>query len=262
MFRYTILIIAFLFLQNANKWTPGQSINLHAEYINIDHLHNIYLVQQNKLLKYDQLGEKLCEYSINYSGSITSIDVSDPMRILLYYEDYNQLVFLDNKLAPIGSTVVLDDFNFGYTKVVCSSEQGGFWVYSLQKQQLFYINSNMQIEQKSVSIGSVLTINSVPNFIYEKNNKLYLNIPEEGIYVFDIYGYYIKKIPIKMLSNFQLNENNIIYPVKNKIVRFNQLQLNFDTTQVTELGRIEDIKIERNIAIVQYENKVQIFNYK
>ena len=79
MFRLTILIISFLFFQNANKWTPGRSINLHAEYINIDHLHNIYLIQQNKILKYNQSGEKLSEYSMNYSGNITSIDVSDPM---------------------------------------------------------------------------------------------------------------------------------------------------------------------------------------
>ena len=45
----------------------------------------------------------------------------------------------------------------------------------------------------------------------EHNNYLYLNCPQIGIYVFDIFGAFSKVISIKGLSHFQVSDQLIYF---------------------------------------------------
>jgi hypothetical protein len=54
--------------------------------------------------------------------------------------------------------------------------------------------------------------NVMPNFMVD--NWLYVNDPEKGIFIFDIYGTYARTIPVKGLDFFQVISSKIYY-VKN-----------------------------------------------
>ena len=58
--------------------------------------------------------------------------------------------------------------------------------------------------------------NATPNYILEYDNKVYLNVPNSGVYIFDLYGTYISKIELKDLEKFQIIDNKIYFTQNNE----------------------------------------------
>lgn len=262
MIQIVFILFFSLNLINNNDWVFQKKLNLNIESIEIDNLQNIYTLKNTTVSKYDKKGNFLSEYSNSQYGNITSCDISDPMRILLFYEEYNQVIFLDNELAEISSPIMLDDLNQGQVKLACSSEQSGFWIYSQQNQELLHYNTDLHLINKSQRLSSVIVENIEPNFLIEKNNKLYLNIPGYGIMLFNIYGNYMKTIPIKELDDFQVKNQKIIFNTENCLVQFNIALIDYDTLCFNLEKSTYDIKTERDIAIILDENGLSIYNYE
>ncbi|MFH2096168.1 MAG: hypothetical protein ABIJ16_10720, partial [Bacteroidota bacterium] len=97
-----------------------------------DHLGNLYTVDGLKFAKYNPDGEETAHYSNAYYGEISYADVTDPYRILLYYRDFNQILFLDKELSEIASPIFLSDLSVEQATIACTSNRGGFWVYDRQ----------------------------------------------------------------------------------------------------------------------------------
>ncbi|NOZ46295.1 MAG: hypothetical protein GXO79_05885 [Chlorobi bacterium] len=262
MHRLFVYFIIFFFGQFNNPQIVIKEIKINSNFLATDHFRNFYIIKDNQLLKYDKEGNYISDYSNSIVGTITSIDVSDPQRILLFYEDFNQLIFLDNKLAEIGSPILLDDLSLGNIILSCSAEQGGFWIFDQTLQQLLYFNKNLALEYKSNNIRTISNVQGEPNFLLEKNSNLYLNIPETGILIFNNFGFFTKLIPIKNLKTFQVINQNIIYNSANSVIQFNRNTFNYDTLYVASFNNIEDIKLEQNIGYIRRKEFVDIVKIK
>jgi hypothetical protein len=59
-------------------------------------------------------------------GDISFVDASNMLRILVFYKDFLQVVFLDNTLSANGETVSFDKIGFQQAQLVCSSHIGNF----------------------------------------------------------------------------------------------------------------------------------------
>ena len=94
-----------------------------------DNLGNIYLVKGDELKKYNSKGELLKVFSNKKLGAISSIDASNPLRVLLFYKDQSQLVILDSQLSPNGNPIDLLGMNLEQSDVVCSSFNNGIWLF-------------------------------------------------------------------------------------------------------------------------------------
>ena len=54
----------------------------------------------------------------------------------------------------------------------------------------------------------------------EHKNKVYLTDPDHGVYVFDIYGNYIKRIPIKGIRKLRISNDRLFYMKASEMVAF------------------------------------------
>ena len=80
-------------------------IKVSALFFTTDNLQNIYAVTDDfKVVKYDSSGQLLHTYSNKSLGQPTSLDVSNPMKLMLYYKDFSTIVWLDNTLSEITET--------------------------------------------------------------------------------------------------------------------------------------------------------------
>jgi len=77
-------------------------------------------------------------------------------------------------------------------------------------------------------------MNIQPNFLIEHNGKLYLNSPNDGILIFDIYGSYLKTIPLKNLESFQVQYPYIFYTLNKKFYSFHLLT--FENIEITDIS--------------------------
>ncbi len=73
------------------------TINVNADvYIGYDVLQNYYYTKDNILFK--QNGDQILTYMNVSLGKITKVDILNPLKIVVFYEDFNTVVFLDNQL--------------------------------------------------------------------------------------------------------------------------------------------------------------------
>lgn len=184
---------------------------------NADNIGNVYLTQESELRKYLNNGKLFARYSNLQLGEISSIDATNPLKILVYYRDLQQIVFLDNQLSTNSEPVSLSNLGYEQSDLVCSSANNSFWIYNKQNNELLRFNESSKKIANTGNLKQVLQSNLSPNFMMEHNGNLYLNCPETGIYVFDVFGGYVKLIALKNISTFRANEN-ILYFQKDSLL--------------------------------------------
>lgn len=179
--------------------------------IEIDAFGNIYAIHEMQITKYNPKGILQKKFSTKRYGRIDFVDAMNPLKILVYYKDFQQLLFLDNQLTQTSDMISLEKLGYEQASLVCSSANNSFWVYDKQNNELVRFDSEMKPIVKTGNIKRILDIDIKPNFMKEHNNYLYLNCPAEGILVFDIYGTFYKTVPLKKLKDFEIVNGDIFY---------------------------------------------------
>ena len=245
----------------AQKLYLQKEFSIQADFFTVDNFENIYTVKGDELFKFNKHGDLLNQYSSKLLGNITSIDVSNPLKILVYYQDLAQIVFLDNTLSSQNNTLALDEINLEQVNLVCSSVNSSIWAYDPQLIRLVRLDNNSAIIAESANIYTQIRGELNPNFMVERNNWLYLNNPEKGILVFDIFGAYAKTIPLKNLSYFQIAEGKIYYATGQKLNCFDQKTLSETSLEIPHTA-INNIRMGKNKLFVLDSHSIKVYEIR
>jgi hypothetical protein len=170
--------------------------------------------------------------------------VTNPLKIQVFYKDFQQILFLDNQLSESNSSISLEKLGYEQCGLTCTSANNSFWIYNKQNNELIRLNNDLEPFIKTGNLKRILEIDISPNFMREHNGYLYLNCPKEGILVFDIFGTYYKTIPIKNLTEFIIQNSNIIYYKKGVLYEY----------QTQTFTSNEKIFNDSNLVNVIYQN--------
>jgi hypothetical protein len=218
----TTIFIAILFnVIILSDYHFVQTVKAPGDIHYSDPMGNVYIVKNNTLKKFNTSHVESGVYTNTFLGNIQSVDVSDPLRILIFYKDHNQVVWVDNFLSEILSPVWLDVLGADQAELVCSSNQGGLWVFNGLNNQLQYYNVNLELVNESPSLNLLTGPDISPTFMLEKSRSLYLNIPGTGILVFDRFGSYSKTLPVETPSLFQVTDSYVYYMSEEKLYSYN-----------------------------------------
>lgn len=214
--------LAFLCLAFTRSQEPRPMVLKAAfDFFTTDNIGNIYTVKEDELIKYLPDGKFFARYSNLRLGSISSVDVTNPLKIVLYYRDFQQIIFLDNQLSINSEIVSLEKLGYEQTDLVCASANNSFWIFSKQNNELYRFNENSRRITATGNLKQVLNTDLSPNYMMEYNGYLYMNCPETGIYVFDIFGTFNRIIAIRNLSQFQVNDNILYYQKDSSFCSYN-----------------------------------------
>ncbi|MGE0089032.1 MAG: hypothetical protein AB7S50_06095 [Bacteroidales bacterium] len=237
-----------------------KDIPLKGELINTDHLGNIYTVNNITLTRFSALQNTIQSYSNNLLGGIHSIDVTDPFRIIIFYKEFNTLVFLNSELAELRSAINLSDLGYYNVIAVGTAANGGFWIYEKELGQIIYIDNNLKTAHKSSILFDLIESSSQESCqIVEKNDFIYLGVAGQGIFQFDNYGTFMKNYPILDFLDFQVVGNNISF--------FNGIELTIYNTQTYEsenikmpVEKIKNVKIEGSKVFLLLDDRISIYS--
>jgi hypothetical protein len=241
---------------------PSCTINGGTDQFTTDNLGNAYLVNGSSIQKFDDAGKFQKEFSNKNFGAISSADATNPLRIVLFYRDFNRVIFLDNTMSQNGEPVQLESLGFFSTTLVASSHDNGLWLYDQQNFELIRLNQNLQVELRTGNLSQLLGIDTLqPDFLLEKDNRLFLDNPSSGVLVFDIYGTYSKTIPVKVSRSLQVADDHLLYYGKGKMHSI-ELSPGGEETEYTEPFRPEalDMRMEKNAVYVRLKDRVEIYN--
>jgi hypothetical protein len=203
---------------------------------------SIYAVKEDELIKYLPNGKFFARYSNLKLGSIQLVDATNPLKILVYYKDFQQIVFLDNQLSQNSDVVSLERLGYEQTSLVCASTNNSFWLFSKQNNELLRFNENSRKIASTGNLKQILQTNINPNAMKEHNGYLYLNCPETGIYVFDMFGTFSKIISIKNLKQFQVNENIVYYQKDSVFCSYNFTLFEEACKSIPNIGKAYSFK--------------------
>ena len=258
---FAIIIIVCMFgFKQQPEFLLKKEYDIKANFIATDQFGNLFIVKGSEISKFDEKENKTIKFSDRLFGQISSVDVSDPFRILIFNKDFNKILFLDKNLTEIISPVFLDNLGFYNIAAVCQSNNSGFWIFDQNLDQLVYLDQTLNITKKSSQFSSILKkeIEITHVFMLEKNDYIYLGISGEGVLLFDSYGTYIKTFPIEEIKSFQIIDETIIYSSNEKLIFYNTKNFEKENIDLPVPDCI-NARLERNRLFIQSKEKVFVY---
>lgn len=221
---------------------------------------NIYSFTQTSFSKFDSAGVLLTTYNQNKNGSIGNIDISNPLKILIYFPERSRVIYVDRNLSPIDNEIDLFSLLNESFSYCCTSYSNSIWAYSLSEINLIRINQQATITTKIDNLNQLLDKKFSIKQIIEDGNYLYIGSPDYGFVIFDRWGSLIKQIPIKYENNFNLYNDQLFYFRNDTTYSYNPL--NFEETIIsTNQKNIKQVFATKSNFYIQTKSDT-IYRYK
>jgi len=216
-------LILFLCLLSAEAKTQDTcvyvfSIPESAHFVAGDHLANTYLLHGFEVEKYDSTGRFVSRYSNNRLGMPAFLDASNPMKILVWYADFQTAVFLDRNLTELGRLSLAEA---GYPAVRClaSAADGNLWAYDESTAYMIKLSTAGEKLLESQPLNLEFSQRMAPTCIRDDGGQgVFLSDPLQGVAIFDPFAQLDKILLLKGLARFEV-ENGTLYYIDQASIR-------------------------------------------
>jgi len=197
----------------------NQGREIQVSSATVDNLGNLYFANtENEIFKEGPEGNRMAYYSNNSLGNIGSIDATSPLKVLIFYPSFSTCIVLDRRLLET-SRFNLIDLGLGEINTIAFSRDGTLWVFDDHEQRLLKVNTSGAVILQSDDLRLVFNERIRPTKAVEAGGAIYLNVPDRGILVFDLYGQYKTQILEVGLTDFQVvNEATLVYFKEGELV--------------------------------------------
>ena len=190
------VIIFFLFIFHLTGITQADSLFIPLKKIKgditafaADNFDNIYLLNSSdQLKKINADGDSVAVFNnVRKYGKVAQIEVSNPLRVLLYYKDFSTIVILD-RLLNTRSTIDLRKQDIFQVQAVCLSYDNQIWLYDEFEHKLKKIDETGKLLFATTDFRQLFDEAFSFTSISDQDGFLYLYDKNKGVYVFDYYG--------------------------------------------------------------------------
>jgi hypothetical protein len=190
------------FTQDSSFFAPAKTIDGEFSDFTVDNLGNYYLLSKdNQLKKLNNRGDSMGVFNdVRRYGKLYAMDVTNPLKVLLYYKNFSTVVVLDRFLNVV-NTIDFRKANIFQVKAIAQSYDNNIWLYDEQNNKLKRIGEKGGIIFETGDLRIIFDEVPSPTHIFDHDGFVYLYDPEKGFYVFDIYGSFKTKISYKGLTD-------------------------------------------------------------
>ncbi len=199
-------------------------------FMDVDVLNNLYLVTAgNQLKKINSNGDSLAVFNdVKKYGNPSLIDVTNPLKVLLYYKNYATVVILDRLLSQRNS-INFRQQNIFRVKAIATSYDNNIWLFDEQAMKLKKINEEGAVLQESTDWRQLMNEVPSPEIIIDHNKFVYLYDPQKGFYIFDYYGTFKNNLPFLQWENVSVQANRLSGFTDNQYFTYELQTLNLKT---------------------------------
>lgn len=224
MFKKLLLSITLSLLGIASI---GQTLILadstpisHPVAAAIDRLNNIYIADNKGNLNQYSRGELVQSFSPQKQGDITLVEAWNPLKIFIYYADFQEFLLLDRFLTGSQRYEIPPPIRFSGLSTF--SNDNNLWViddidFGLKKYNLnfnaYTVNTpfDLILDQEKYNIS----------FIREYQNLVFISDKSSGIFVFDNLGNYLRQITAPAVEHFSFYGENLHYLANRQLISIN-----------------------------------------
>jgi len=199
-------------------------------FMDVDVLNNLYLVTAgNQLKKINARGDSMGVFNdVKKFGNPSLIDVTNPLKVLLYYKNFATVVILDRFLSQRNS-INFRQQNIFRVKAIATSYDNNIWLFDEQGMNLKKINEEGVMLQESTDWRQLMNEVPSPVIIIDHNQFVYLYDPQKGFYIFDYYGTFKNNLPFLKWENVSVQANRLSGFTGNQYFTYELQTLNLKT---------------------------------
>jgi hypothetical protein len=214
--RLPVLILTLCLNQGFSQQdTARQYIPGRFTYFTTDKLQSVYMInEKDEVIKQLNDNGRVFTYSNKQLGKPTWIDAANPMKVLVFYPDFQTIVLLDSRLAQVALFRLLStsDGQSYLPVAACSQpEDDFFWIYDQLSQSLIKLDERAYTVARSESFLQLLNVNLTEPDLYYYNQVLYLYDVSIGLMEIDRFGNPVRTIEKLPDPYYQVTRDYIIY---------------------------------------------------
>jgi len=223
-FLYTISVCS----QHTVKATFIKDTTLTVQsLVEINNFGTQYHIQHNTFYKTENT--KSTNYSNVQLGEITSANAFNPLKLNLFYSDFNTVIVLDNRLSEIFKI----DFNttkpYKSVSHISTGNDNTIWIFNQDTQQLeLYDYKTNTVRAKTLPIQSrLLDIKSNFNYCWL--------LTENYLYKYSYFGSTVSKIENKGFTALEEDNGNLILQKENSLFYHKKNTNDFQKLEIPNL---------------------------
>ncbi|MEO5905785.1 MAG: hypothetical protein ABIQ11_03615 [Saprospiraceae bacterium] len=218
--KYKLMIAAILFFvacvatkQPAAQHIAREYFILYPEIksMDIDGLGNLFVLDEDdRLTKFDSTGQ-IRHHVINPNlGSVHSVDIGNPFKVMVFYRDQQTIVLYDRTLSEL-QRIRLADWEVKDITATGLSSDNAIWIFDGTNKVLRKMDDKGNAILTSDPFDMIRPPSMRPDYIYDVNHYLLLKEVSQPMAVFDDFAHYIQ--PLNDIGeNFSLTDQVLIYP--------------------------------------------------
>ncbi len=233
-----------------------------SDLISIDTRDQIFVSKKNgDILLLDQNGNQLNLFSPPRQSRLQQLEASWTVSIFSFSEDLQEYRILDRFLNPLSEGNFLSN-EITLPKAATLGNNNVIWVWDESDLSLKSFNYLQKQIIQSQPLNLVLDPqNLTVREIREFKNRLYLNIPDSGIFIFDNQANFIQKLPIRVNQRLCFYKDRIFW-IEDTFLK----SISLRSFEVTEHGKVPienatSIQIGQEIIVFQTDTELQVFDF-
>jgi hypothetical protein len=229
----------------------------------VDNLDNIYVLNSHdQLKKYNANGDSVAVFNnIKKFGKLSTIDASNPLKVLLYYKDFSTIVILD-RLMNQQNVIELRKQNIFQVSVIALSYDNNIWLYDEGNSKLQKMDDNGKILLETSDFRQLFDESPNLKNINDQEGLVYLYDPLQGVFVFDYYGALKNKILIKRWNNFKVVEKSIYGTNSDTLHRYNINTFIYDDYKIDALKNSIKINFTASRLYALKKDELKIYSLR
>lgn len=173
----------------------------------VDRRGDFYLASASGTLsKYDSGGNEVVNWSPSRLGRITLIDAWNPLKVFVFYREFQSAVILDRFLRPTAQ-YDLADASIGFVRLACPSQDNSFWLVDDSYNGLLKYDPLEQQVSSRIPFNASIPVDGNIVFMREYQNVLFVLLSTGTVLHFDNLGSYQSSMasPVRGWAGFDKN---------------------------------------------------------
>ncbi len=267
---HKLAIILFLFCsaktiaQTDSSFQFVKAIKGDIVSFSADALDNLYLLSStNQLKKLNANGDSVAVFNdVKKFGQASLVDVSNPLKVLLYYKNFATIVVLD-RLLNVRNIIDLRKQNILQVGAIGQSYDNKIWLYDEVENKLKKIDEDGKLLLETPDFRQLFDTAPTPQKIFDQDQYVYLYDSMQAVFVFDYYGALKNKILITNWQNFKVAGKFIFGSKDGKLFRYGIQNFRMDEWRMPEaLSRTQAFGFTSSRLYALKKDLIEIYTFR
>ncbi|GAA0879507.1 hypothetical protein GCM10009119_24750 [Algoriphagus jejuensis] len=255
------LLTKSLFCQEALDFDASVA-EIHLEFldlVSLDTKDQIYATNTSgDVYLFDPKGKQLNIYSPSRQGRLQQLEAAWTVNIFCFSADLQEYRILDRFLNPIAeNSFLLNDITLPQAATLGNNNT--IWVWDESDLSIKNLDYPRNLVLQSLPLNMNLDVENLKvTEVREFKNRLFMNVPESGIFIFDNQGNFLRKINLRIDQRMCFYKENLfwvegamlkMYSLKSQAI-FDMGLLPSKTIQYLQIGQEKIVFVEKDLIKV------------